>query len=72
MEDFISLIFHHLQKKVANLLKISYLQFNFADRTGLEPATSAVTGRHSNQLNYRSKKFRDANIGVYPIFPANL
>jgi hypothetical protein len=28
-----------------------------ADRTGLEPATSAVTGRHSNQLNYRSKYF---------------
>ena len=27
----------------------------FADRTGLEPATSAVTGQHSNQLNYRSK-----------------
>ena len=27
-----------------------------ADRTGLEPATSAVTGRHSNQLNYRSFK----------------
>ena len=26
-----------------------------ADRTGLEPATSGVTGRHSNQLNYRSK-----------------
>ena len=25
-----------------------------ADRTGLEPATSGVTGRHSNQLNYRS------------------
>ena len=25
-----------------------------ADRTGLEPATSAVTGQHSNQLNYRS------------------
>ena len=23
-----------------------------ADQTGLEPATSAVTGRHSNQLNY--------------------
>ncbi len=35
-----------------------------ADRTGLEPATSAVTGRHSNQLNYRSNspgnlRFRD-------------
>lgn len=26
----------------------------YADRTGLEPATSAVTGQHSNQLNYRS------------------
>ena len=25
-----------------------------ATPTGLEPATSAVTGRHSNQLNYRS------------------
>ncbi len=28
-----------------------------ADRTGLEPATSGVTGRHSNQLNYRSAHF---------------
>ena len=28
-----------------------------ADRTGLEPATSGVTGRHSNQLNYRSAYF---------------
>ena len=26
-----------------------------AERTGLEPATSCVTGRHSNQLNYHSK-----------------
>lgn len=25
-----------------------------ADRTGLEPATSGVTGRRSNQLNYHS------------------
>ncbi len=35
-----------------------------ADRTGLEPATSAVTGRHSNQLNYRSLfvPVGDANI----------
>ncbi len=34
---------------------------NRADRTGLGPATSAVTGRHSNQLNYRSvpNYFRD-------------
>ncbi len=28
-----------------------------ADRTGLEPATSGVTGRHSNRLNYRSAYF---------------
>ena len=27
---------------------------NMAVRTGLEPATSCVTGRHSNQLNYRT------------------
>ena len=25
---------------------------HLAERTGLEPATSGVTGRHSNQLNY--------------------
>ena len=28
-----------------------------ADRTGLEPATSAVTGQHSNQLNYVPRFF---------------
>ena len=28
-----------------------------ADRTRLELATSGVTGRHSNQLNYRSAAF---------------
>ena len=34
----------------------SYQAFwNFlAERTGLEPATPGVTGRYSNQLNYRS------------------
>ena len=29
--------------------------WNLAERTGLEPATLCVTGRYSNQLNYRSK-----------------
>lgn len=33
-----------------------------AERTGLEPATSCVTGRHSNRLNYRSFQKRSANI----------
>ncbi len=28
-----------------------------AERTGLEPATPGVTGRYSNQLNYRSILF---------------
>jgi hypothetical protein len=28
-----------------------------AERTGLEPATPGVTGRYSNQLNYRSRAF---------------
>ena len=36
--------------KIQNIHNHTYL----ADRTGLEPATSGVTGRHSNQLNYRS------------------
>ncbi len=36
------------------LLIYKALKLIVADRTGLEPATSAVTGQHSNQLNYRS------------------
>jgi hypothetical protein len=28
-----------------------------AERTGLEPATPGVTGRYSNQLNYRSTQW---------------
>ena len=36
-------------------LLIKRLIGRFAVRTGLEPATSAVTGRHSNQLNYRTR-----------------
>ena len=39
----------------------------FAVRTGLEPATPGVTGRYSNQLNYRTIlvlfPFGIANIG---------
>ncbi len=34
------LVTHHVKK--------------MAERTGLEPATPGVTGRYSNQLNYRS------------------
>ena len=35
------------------LPKVKELVF-FAVRTGLEPATPGVTGRYSNQLNYRT------------------
>ena len=35
-------------------MKGGFLSHKMAERTGLEPATSAVTGQHSNQLNYRS------------------
>ena len=38
---FRNFICQHKQKKMAT-------------RRGLEPLTSAVTGRHSNQLNYRA------------------
>ena len=32
---------------------------NLATRNGLEPSTSCVTGRRSNQLNYRAKYYTD-------------
>jgi hypothetical protein len=41
------------EKKKGTSYLIDYLSLS-ADWTGLEPATSAVTGRHSNQLNYQS------------------
>ena len=40
-----------------------------AERTGLEPATPGVTGRYSNQLNYRSDlgcPYRGAEAGKGP------
>jgi hypothetical protein len=36
--------------------------FVLAERTGLEPATPGVTGRYSNQLNYRSSLLLSAYI----------
>ena len=45
------LTIHYSLKKKANEVRLFR---ELAERTGLEPATSAVTGQHSNQLNYRS------------------
>ena len=42
------------EPKIRNPLLERVSMNMLADRTGLEPATSAVTGQHSNQLNYRS------------------
>ncbi len=33
---------------------MDFMMYKLAERTGLEPATLGVTGRYSNQLNYRS------------------
>ena len=43
---------------------------DLAERTGLEPATPGVTGRYSNQLNYRSTSFHRP--AVSPANPAAL
>jgi hypothetical protein len=37
-----------------------------AERTGLEPATPGVTGRYSNQLNYRSPGILVGAEGIEP------
>jgi hypothetical protein len=42
-------------KKAVESLWIQRLILHLAERTGLEPATPGVTGRYSNQLNYRSR-----------------
>ena len=50
-------IFNHLlylkNKNPRKCLTYRGLWIQLAGWTGLEPATSAVTGRHSNQLNYQ-------------------
>jgi hypothetical protein len=44
----------HWRKKQKGLPEWEGLLYLVAERTGLEPATPGVTGRYSNQLNYRS------------------
>ncbi len=40
-----------------------------AEWTGLEPATSGVTGQHSNQLNYHSALLNLHRPGALPGLP---
>src|SRR5690606_41015073 len=47
-----ALSLHAGQRKSLRFAPEALIQL--AERTGLEPATSGVTGQHSNQLNYRS------------------
>ena len=37
-----------------HLVLLHWMRLHTATLTGLEPATSAVTGRHANQLRYRA------------------
>ena len=43
-----------IEKAVALQFYLKSNRFKVAEPTGLEPATSDVTGRRSNQLNYDS------------------
>ena len=44
---------------------ISAFSILLAERTGLEPATPGVTGRYSNQLNYRSTQTRADFVSLF-------
>ena len=43
-----------VKSRVATAFDKGFLNLIMAIRKGLEPSTSGVTGRHSNQLNYRT------------------
>jgi hypothetical protein len=49
-----------LSISVNRKIKTEKYKEKVAERTGLEPATPGVTGRYSNQLNYRSAVFFSA------------
>jgi hypothetical protein len=50
-------------KKRRNHVSTKFTNYLVAVWTGLEPATSCVTGRHSNQLNYQTKlRGQDLNL----------
>ena len=48
---------HKKRRRKKSSLSWIFFYNLLAERTGLEPATPGVTGRYSNQLNYRSTSF---------------
>jgi hypothetical protein len=44
---------------------LEHLWWQMAERTGLEPATSGVTGQHSNRLNYRSALYNQPTASTH-------
>ena len=50
-------IFSPLLYQLSYLGMVGTLLCPLATRKGLEPSTSGVTGRRSNQLNYRAKSW---------------
>ncbi len=47
---------HWILRRDQQPVWIRVIRIKLAERTGLEPATSGVTGRRSNRLNYRSNR----------------
>lgn len=73
----ILLVHYHEESDIKNAPHVCERRFS-AVRKGLEPSTSGVTGRHSNQLNYRTLRIfaltvsgcfpnADAKIGIFPL-----
>ena len=61
-------IFSPLLYQLSYLGLFGYELYPLATRKGLEPSTSGVTGRRSNQLNYRAK-FLVGTTGLEPVTP---
>ena len=59
-------------RKIKNPMISHRVLQSLAVRTGLEPATHGVTGRYSNQLNYRTKFCRDAKVSDFLIIQNKL
>ncbi len=61
-------------KRTAEIKKSPGVSLGFlrlAERTGLEPATPGVTGRYSNQLNYRSKTDKKTRLTFSGLYATN-